>query len=245
MFAQPSATVDLVVKDDPETSDDLSSSYFNEDAWRFQKERQLVDFDSILSPEQVKGFGSTGNDDEMYESSSFDAKQPEVSQVVGTPEYVRFAPVRSPESLDVNFKEEGRTVESGRRPVAFRNNTSPFGRCSESNMQGALNCGQRKQSEGRNRTLKASHQPYGSSLCSDEIQEIEELSSDDSLDSLKRWNVEKRQSERTAKRSLIEIGQRVTRSKTQSSPGLPLSTEKQARKDALDALRRKKDSRTR
>lgn len=245
--SQPPAAVDLGIQDASETSDELSSSYFNEDSKISQKERLLLDFDSILSPEQVNDFVTADSDDEMYESSSFDAKQglstshlqhEVVSPVVGTPEHVRFAPVRSPESLDAlphaNFKEEKRTVESGRRPLRCWNKASPFGRCSE--LQGAL---QRKQPEDRDQTRKDSHQPYGSSVCSEEVQEIEELSSDDSLD------FEKRSSERTAKRPSIEIGRRVTRSRTQSSHGLPLSTEKQARKDALDALRRQKDSRKR
>ena len=195
----------------------------------------------------MNDFVIANSDDEMYESSSFDAKQrlstlhlqhKVASPVVGTPEHACFAPVRSPESLDAllhaNFKEEKHIVESRRRPLRCWNKTSPFGRCSE--LQGAL---QRKQPEDRDQIQKDSQQPYGSSVYSEEVQEIEKLFSDDSLD------FEKRSSERTTKRPSIEIGRRITRSRTQSSHGLPLSTEKQARKDALDALRRQKDSRKR
>ena len=254
MYSQPPAAVDTGIQDTLETSDDLSSSYFNEDGRRSQKERPESDFDSIRSPQQVKDSVTAGSDDEMYENNSFSARQrwssshlqPEVTPVVRTPERVRLSSIKSPESLnamlDGNFKEEGRTVESERRPVRFRNDTSPFGRCSQLNMQGTLNCGQRKQPDDKDRTWRNRHQPYGSSVFGEDIREIEALSSDDSSDSSKRCDVKKRSSERTAKRSSIEIEQRVTRSKTQSSHGLPLSAKKKATQDALDALRRRKDS---
>ncbi|KAG0615942.1 hypothetical protein M758_5G078200 [Ceratodon purpureus] len=258
MFSQPPAAVDLRIQDGSETSDELSSSYFNEGAGRSQKERLLVDFDSILSPKQVNNFVTAGSDDEMYESSPFSANQRRstsqlqhevVSPVVGTPENVRFGPVRSPEPLetvlDSEFDEEVRTVESGRGPAKFKNSTHPFGRYSELNMQGALNHGKRKQSEDRDVTRRDNHQQCGSFVHSEEIQVIEELSSDDSSGSSKRWNFEKCSSERIAKRSSREVGQRVTRSKTQSSHGLPVSAEKQAKRDALDALCREKNCRKR
>ena len=49
--SQPPAAVDLGIQDASETSDELSSSYFNEDSKRSQKERLLLDFDSVVSPE--------------------------------------------------------------------------------------------------------------------------------------------------------------------------------------------------
>lgn len=100
-------------------------------------------------------------------------------------------------------------------------------------MQGALNCGQRKRTEDRVLTQKDTNQPYG---FREGVQEIQDLSSDDSSDSSKRWDFKKRSPDLNVRRSSTETGQRVTRSVTQGTRGLTMSAEKRSKNDALEKL---------
>lgn len=228
LYCQPSAVVDLGTQDGAEVNDDPSCSLSNEDARESEKP---LDFGSILSPEDML----TWNDDEMYESS--DAKQRQATSNLQSGEHIRSSSGLSPKSLDSlpsdNFKEDGRIDEGGQKPVRFRNKASPLGRCSESNMQGALNCGQRKRTEDRVLTQKDTNQPYG---FREGVQEIQDLSSDDSSDSSKRWDFKKRSPDLNVRRSSTETGQRVTRSVTQGTRGLTMSAEKRSKNDALEKL---------
>lgn len=244
LYCQPSAVVvDLGTENAPETNDGPSCSVSNEDA---RESHTLLEFGSILSPEPIM-YVTAENDDEMYESSYCEANRRRVTSNLQSVEHVRSSSFPSPDSLDSllgdNFKEDGRINEGGRRPVRFTNKTSLSGRCSELNIQGALNCGQRKHMEDRVLTQKDSNQPYGYTMCREEVQEIQDLSSDDSSDSSKRWDLKRRSHEVKVKRPSLETGQRVTRSVTQSSRGLTLSEEKLNKRNALEDLVRQKNSR--
>jgi len=226
----------LGTQDGSEINDDPSCALSNIAA---RKSEKPFEFDSILSPE---------DDDGMYESSYSDAKQRRATSNLLSVEHVRSSSVQSPESLNSlpgdNFKEDGRIDEGGRRPVRSRNKASPLGRCSESIMQGALNCRQRKRTEDRVLTQKDSNQPFEFTVGRREIHDIQDLSSDDSSDSSKRCDLKKKIPE-NVKRSSIGTGTRVTRSVTQSSGGLKLSGEKLVKKNALDELLSRRNSRKR
>jgi len=236
LYRQPSAIVDLGTQDSSEINDDPSSSLSIKAA---RASENFLDFKSILSPEE----------DGMYESSYSGANQRRAPSNLQSVGHVRVSSVRSVQSLyslpGDSFKEDGRIDEGGRRPVRVTNKSSPLGRPSEFSMQGALNCRQRKPTEDRVLTQKDSNQPYGFAVCREEVQEIQDLSSDDSSDSLKKRDFKKKTSEFNVKRSPIESGKRVTRSVTQSSRGLTLSAEKQTKRNALEDLLSLRNSRRR
>nr|XP_024365451.1 uncharacterized protein LOC112277423 isoform X4 [Physcomitrium patens] len=252
-YNRPSTTVDLRVQDDSQSSDDPSCSLLNEDAVKLQKNGALLEFDSVLSPDEGNNSGPANNDDEIHGSSVFDAKQrcatsnlqAEVaSPVKGTLE-VGSASGLSSEFVhalpDDYFKEEGLSLASG-LSVTCRSTTSPSGRIFELNGQGALTFGLKKHSKDLDSPRK-DHQSNGFTMNNGQVQVIEELTSDDSADDFEAWESVQR-SIKDAKRPSLEGGRRVTRS-TRMSQRLGLSAENQSRNNALEALLRNKESKRR
>jgi hypothetical protein len=204
---QPFAVIDLGSQEVTELQDESPSSLLNKEA---KKSEMPLDFGSIVLPE---------NDDEMYESAK--QRRASLNSLV--------------HSSSAGSPKKDKHVEGGISPANFYGaKASPLGRCSESNMQGAL----RKRSEVQQRVLTQKD-------TNQEVQEIQDLSSDDSSDSSsQRWDFRMRSldAKPNVKRPLkVETtGPRVTRSVTQSTRGLTITPEKRTHNDALERLLRKR-----